>query len=608
MTQIQNVPLAKLKASLSNTRKTGGRKVADLVASIAAHGLRHNLTVVETDKGYDVVAGGRRLRALQQLAKAGTLPAALADGVPCMIVDAAAAAEVSLAENTIREPMHPIDQFTAFQAMADAGEPTADIAARFGVPELVVRQRMRLSRVSPKLLKVYGEGGMTLEQLQAFAVSEDHERQESVWKRARGNEYQQRPEYLRRELASKEAGNDDPRVQLVTLAAYEAAGGRLRRDLFSDTVFVEDLGLLEQLVAKVLEQAAEAVRAEGWKWVEVGGDRRFTGQRIVGIYDVEQSEAEEAEHQALEEKSSLTLVEQVRLSELSDQVFTPEQKAAGGARVFVEPHGLHIQRGLLRDGDQAPAGPERDGEGRDGETDNEMACEICGCTQLNACEGGCYWVRPGLCSACAEEGHGSASPEKDPAAIPQRCVVELTLARTGAMRLALQVDPVKAITALTAHLAEAWLEEGDSSGIGIEMREGPEVSAECSAAHQHWQKRLASGGPVIGWLCKQPWPTTLDLLAFLVGESLDAVHRHPSQESGDELAAYLNVDMADRWRPDALFMQQLSSAAIFAALEEVGTDATRLRELRKLKKAQLAEHAAALLAPTRWVPACIRLS
>jgi hypothetical protein len=37
--------------------------------------------------------------------------------------------------------------------------------------------------------------------------------------------------------------------------------------------------------------------------------------------------------------------------------------------------------------DQPPAGPER--------------CSECGCTEEAACPGGCYWVEPGLCSACA---------------------------------------------------------------------------------------------------------------------------------------------------------------------------------------------------------------
>lgn len=30
----------------------------------------------------------------------------------------------------------------------------------------------------------------------------------------------------------------------------------------------------------------------------------------------------------------------------------------------------------------------------------EMICVFCGCTENAACEGGCYWVRPGVCSEC----------------------------------------------------------------------------------------------------------------------------------------------------------------------------------------------------------------
>lgn len=34
----------------------------------------------------------------------------------------------------------------------------------------------------------------------------------------------------------------------------------------------------------------------------------------------------------------------------------------------------------------------------------EMVCRVCGCTDDNACPGGCYWVKPDLCSACAQAG------------------------------------------------------------------------------------------------------------------------------------------------------------------------------------------------------------
>jgi ParB family chromosome partitioning protein len=61
--------------------------------------------------------------------------------------------EISLDENVTRENMHPADQFEAFKKLADErGFGAEEIAARFGVTPHVVRQRLRLGAVSPKLM------------------------------------------------------------------------------------------------------------------------------------------------------------------------------------------------------------------------------------------------------------------------------------------------------------------------------------------------------------------------------------------------------------------------------------------------------------------------
>src|SRR4249919_2812203 len=105
-TTIQYLPLNALQLSPLNARKTGGDNVDDLVASIAADGLLQNLTVITGKKGkFEVVAGGRRLRALQALAKDKRISAD--HDVPCRVVDADTAMEASTAENTIREQMNP---------------------------------------------------------------------------------------------------------------------------------------------------------------------------------------------------------------------------------------------------------------------------------------------------------------------------------------------------------------------------------------------------------------------------------------------------------------------------------------------------------------------
>jgi ParB family transcriptional regulator, chromosome partitioning protein len=161
MSNIIAVPLNKLTRSARNVRKSGGESIDDLASSILVHGLIHNLTVVEqlADNGensgkYEVVAGGRRFAALQRLAKQEKVPKTFA--VPCLVVDPATATETSLAENTIRVAMHPADQFIAFHDLVvQTGLGIDDVAARFGVSPLFVRQRLKLANVAPRFTKAY---------------------------------------------------------------------------------------------------------------------------------------------------------------------------------------------------------------------------------------------------------------------------------------------------------------------------------------------------------------------------------------------------------------------------------------------------------------------
>ncbi|MDU7109520.1 MAG: hypothetical protein E6303_01700, partial [Clostridium perfringens] len=65
--------------------------------------------------------------------------------------------------------------------MREQGKSEEDIAAIFFVSVNVVTQRLRLAAVSLKLLDVYADDCMSLEQLMAFSVTADHIRQEQVW-------------------------------------------------------------------------------------------------------------------------------------------------------------------------------------------------------------------------------------------------------------------------------------------------------------------------------------------------------------------------------------------------------------------------------------------
>jgi len=251
-TQFKFVQLEKLERSPRNARRTGGKDgVEELKTSILAHGLMQNLLVTENGGGeFHVIAGGRRLEALRALHDEGKLPADFL--VPCQVVSDEQAAELSLAENVMRVPMHPADEFEAFAALVECGHTTAEVAARFGVTEKHVCQRMRLARVAPELITEYRNGEIRLETLMAFTLTDDRERQLSIYRSLRG--WQKNDDgYIRRVLTEKTARANGKLARFVGLDAYRAAGGTTRTDLFGENEYLDDPDLLNRLATEKLD-------------------------------------------------------------------------------------------------------------------------------------------------------------------------------------------------------------------------------------------------------------------------------------------------------------------------------------------------------------------
>ena len=273
---IREIPLSMLALAPENVRKTPPDPQADaeLKASIAAFDLLENLVVRPDEPAedgierYAVVAGGRRLKAMQALVEDKVLDAA--HPVPCQVRSAdAATAELSLAENVMRIPMHPADQVTAFAELVAAGQPVSAIAVRFGVSERLVEQRLRLGNAAPELLDAYRAGEIDLETLKAFAVTADHARQMAVWEQVSGQGYRPAPWQVKRMLTEERVPANAAVARFVGVEAYEAAGGQVLRDLFADEhengVWFEDPALLETLAMAKLRAAADEL-ATRWKW------------------------------------------------------------------------------------------------------------------------------------------------------------------------------------------------------------------------------------------------------------------------------------------------------------------------------------------------------
>ena len=364
---IHMIPLNTLVPSPANVRKTGNRiGIDELAASIAAHGLLQNLQVRPAEDGrYQVVAGARRLAALKLLAKRKEVAKDVAVG--CNVLDAVDDVEISLAENEGRVAMHPADQFEAFRDLVDRGRSAEEVAARFGVTVLLVTQRLKLAAVSPRLMKLYRDEGLTLEQLMAFTVADDHAAQEAAWFDA--PDYDRSPRGIRRRLTEGQVSASDRRAVFAGLDAYRDAGGHIVTDLFQseDEGYLADAVLLDRLCTARLEREAEAIRAEGWKWVEIMPEASYEALRGYGRQHgkpeplpAKQAKAlakVEAARDRLAAKEELTDAEAEELEALDGEAaalaeapvaWSERQKKRCGAVVSIGYEGeLEITRGLI---------------------------------------------------------------------------------------------------------------------------------------------------------------------------------------------------------------------------------------------------------------------
>jgi ParB family transcriptional regulator, chromosome partitioning protein len=226
-----------------------------------------------------------------------------------------------LLENVTRENMHPANQFEAFKKLAEErGFGAEEIAARFGVTPHVVRQRLRLGAVSPKLRQIYRDGDLALDQLMAFAITEDHARQEAAFERLSFN---RDASTIRRMLTETHVAATDRRA--IFVGADKVYRGwwhdparplyRGSRRLFRGRGASRYAGL-----AKLGREANALMEAEGWKWAQVFLDYPHShGLRRTYPQPVELSADQAALDAARGELNSLT-EQHESAEELPDEV------------------------------------------------------------------------------------------------------------------------------------------------------------------------------------------------------------------------------------------------------------------------------------------------
>ncbi len=613
------IPLSQLRPSSRNVRQSGGASIPELASSIARVGLLQNLTVTASSDGehYEVVAGKRRLAALKLLAKRHKIDKA--HDVPCLLVPDASARTVSLTENVQREAMHPGEQFEAFAALVAEGRPIEDIAADFGVTPLVVQRRLKLANVSPRLLADYRTDTVTLDQLMALAITDDHTTQEAAFYDV--PEWRRNPQALREHLTEREIDAiRDALARFVGIKAYEAAGGGVRRDLFSDDsrgVFLTDAALLESLARDKLTATAETARLEGWAWVEAvpritsaelhGFQRARRDRRTPNKTEAKRIAKLQARQQAIDDRlnaddaEDLTEEETSALYEENDKlgveieaieqtllVFAPETLAIAGVIVTVDHAGeIAIHRGLLR---EAEAKALRAQEGQDKQNENGGGVE------------------------------GDAQTPTLPR-ISEKLARRLSAHRTAALQAEIACHPQVALVAVVHRLALRVVVNGYGSGdsvinISASPQDGldahaPDVAQSLAAvqmleARQVWAERLPEDpAALFAELLALPQEELLSLLAVCVAATVGAVTPREDALPAATLAQALELDMHAWWTPTAEgYFAHVSKAKTIEAVQVFAPE--QAARLLKLKKNELASEAGRLAAGTGWLPMMLR--
>ena len=178
--ELHYIPLEQLSIAKINSRTHGASEGLDsLAASIKAQGVLQPLLVrpVADHDGFEIVAGQRRYLACQRIAEDVPL-----EPLPCLVLaatDDAAALEISLTENLERLPMEPFDQHEAFARLVKLGQDVETIAARFGVTERLVKQRLALANLTDAIKREARKGAVGIADAQRLALATP--KQQKAW-------------------------------------------------------------------------------------------------------------------------------------------------------------------------------------------------------------------------------------------------------------------------------------------------------------------------------------------------------------------------------------------------------------------------------------------
>ncbi len=155
-------------------RRFDDEHLRSLASSIAQHGVLQPVVLTESDSGYQLIAGERRLRASVMAGKR-TIPAVI------RTADEQSRLSLALVENLQRADLNPLDEARAFRQLIDEfGLTQEQVAHRVGRSRAAIANTLRLLSVAQAVQDAVSAGSISEGHARAIAGLADHADQEQT--------------------------------------------------------------------------------------------------------------------------------------------------------------------------------------------------------------------------------------------------------------------------------------------------------------------------------------------------------------------------------------------------------------------------------------------
>lgn len=234
---IRNVEVARISANPFQPRVDfDPASLNELKQSISANGLITPITVRSHGNSFQLIAGERRLRAVQELGY---------DSVPAYVLEVAddtRMLELALIENVQREDLNPIEEAQGYSRLIEECSLTQEeVARRVGKDRVTITNALRLLKLADPIKESLRKGELAAGHARALLGIPGEAAQLEAWKKILNEQLTVRQVEKLAQAASDKKKKKKPQASVATPSGVREVEDTLRR-IFGTQVRIQQKG------------------------------------------------------------------------------------------------------------------------------------------------------------------------------------------------------------------------------------------------------------------------------------------------------------------------------------------------------------------------------